>query len=151
MLRERLSDSLKVALKAKQARKVATLRLILAALKDRDIAARTKGETNGIGDEEIMQMLQTMVRQRHESIALYKKGGREELAAEEAEEIDIIESFLPEQMSDKEIGEAVDATIAEIEATGLKDTGRTMAALKKGYAGRMDFAKASKIVKEKLS
>jgi uncharacterized protein YqeY len=151
MLRTRLSDSLKVALKAKEARKVSTLRLILAALKDRDIAARTKGESEVIGDEEILQMLQTMVRQRHESIAFYKQGGREELAEQEAEEIAVIESFLPEQMSDKEIAEAVEATVAETGATGLKDMGRTMAALKASYAGRMDFAKASKIVKEKLS
>ena len=151
MLRAHLNDSLKTALKAREARKVATLRLILAALKDRDIAARTKGESEEIGDEGIMHMLQTMVRQRHESIAFYEKGGREELAEQEAEEIAIIESFLPEQMSDKEIAEAVEATIAETGATELKDVGRTMGALKKSCAGRMDFAKASKIVKDKLS
>ena len=151
MLRTELSDALKAAVKAREKLRTATLRLILAALKDRDIAARSKGQMDGIGDDEILQMLQTMVRQRHESIALYKQGGRDDLADQEAEEIAIIEGFLPEQLSDDEIAAAARAVIAEIGATGLKDMGRVMAALKKEYAGRMDFAKASGIVKQQLS
>ncbi len=151
MLRDQLSDALKVAVKARDVRKTGTLRLILAALKDRDIAARAKEQGEGIGDDEILQLLQTMVRQRHEAIAMYQKGGREDLAQEEAEEIAIIEEFLPRQLPEAEIAEAVKAVIAEIGATGLKDMGRTMAALKERYAGQMDLAMASRILKERLS
>ncbi len=151
MLRDQLSDALKVAVKARDVRKTGTLRLILAALKDRDIAARAKERGEGIGDDEILQLLQTMVRQRHEAIAMYEKGAREDLAQEEAEEIAIIEEFLPRQLPEAEIAEAVKAVIAEIGATGLKDMGRTMAALKERYAGQMDLAMASRILKERLS
>lgn len=150
MLRDQLSDALKVAVKAKDKRKTGTLRLILAALKDRDIAARGREGGEEIGGDEILQMLQTMVRQRHEAIAMYKKGGREDLAQEEAEEIVIIEGFLPRQLSESETAEAVKAVIAEIGATGLKDMGRAMVVLKERYAGQMDLATASRIVKEQL-
>ena len=150
MLRAALSDALKEAMKAKDARTVGTVRLILAALKDRDIAARDKGNKSGIPDEEILGMLQSMIRQRRDSIELFHKGGRQDLVDQESEEIRIIERFLPKQMSEDEVRAAVDKAIAALGAAGLKDMGRTMAALREGYAGRMDFAKASQLVKQKL-
>ncbi len=150
MLRSRLTDALKVAMKARQRHTVSTLRLILAALKDRDIAARGKGTLEGIGEDEILTMLQSMVKQRRESIALYEQGGRLELAQQEADEIVVIESFLPAQLGDDEVAGAIAEVIAEIGAGTLKDMGRTMAALKERFAGRMDFAKASAIVKDRL-
>ncbi len=150
MLRQRLNDTLKSAMLGRDKRTVSTVRLILAALKDRDIAARSRGVTDGIGEEEILQMLQSMLKQRRESIALYEQGGRLELAQQESEEIDIIHRFLPAQLSDAELAEAVEETIAEIGGQSLKDMGRTMAALKERYAGRMDFTKASAVVKQQL-
>jgi uncharacterized protein YqeY len=151
MLRTRLNESLKVALKAKQAGSVATLRLILAALKDRDIAGRTKGFPDGIPDDEILQMLQSMIKQRRESIAMYEQGGRLELAEREAYEITVIEGFLPKQMSEEDIAAAIATVIPELQAGGLKDMGRVMAALRETYAGQMDFGKASQLVKAQLS
>ena len=150
-LRTRLNDALKSAMKAKDQRAVSTVRLILAALKDRDIAARSKGKSEGIDDTEILQMLQTMVKQREDSIALYEKGGRLELAQQEQEEIDIIRSYLPKQLSDAEIADAINQVVDELGATSLKDMGRTMAVLRERYAGQMDFAKASSVVKSRLS
>ena len=150
MLRDQLREALKQAMKAKDQRAVSTLRLILAALKDRDIAARGRGVTDGIGEPEIIEMMQKMVRQRHESIELYQRGGRPELAQQEAEEIAIIEGYLPRQLNEAEAGAAVDAVVAELGATNLKDRGRVMAALKERYGGRMDFAKAGARVKQKL-
>ena len=150
MLRARLNDALKSAMKAKDELAVSTLRLTLAALKDRDIAARTKGDTNGIGEDEILGLLGTMIKQRREAIAHYEQGGRPELAKREAEEIDVIESFLPKQLSDEEIQSVVQEMIAELGAGGLKEMGRVMAALRERYSGRMDFAKASAIVKRQL-
>lgn len=150
MLRTRLNDALKSAMKAKDELAVSTLRLILAALKDRDIAARTKGETNGIGEDEIFGLFGTMIKQRREAIAHYEQGGRPELAKREAEEIDVIESFLPKQLSDEEIQSVVQEMIAELGAGGLKEMGRVMAALRERYSGQMDFAKASAIVKRHL-
>jgi len=150
MLRQRLSDALKSAMLSKDARTVSTVRLILAALKDRDIAARPRGVADGVGDDEILQMMQSMMKQRRESIALYEQGGRLELAQQEAEEIAIIERFLPAQLSAEDMSEAVASVIAEIGAKGVKDMGRTMAALKERYAGQMDFTKASAVVKAQL-
>lgn len=150
-MRDRIRAELKEAMRAKDARAISTLRLIIAALKDRDIAARGDGDEGGIGDDEILQMLQTMVRQRRDSIELYEKGGRLELAEREAEEIAIIERFLPSQLDEAEIAEAVTTTIADIGAAGLKDMGKVMGALRGRYAGQMDFGKASAIVKERLS
>lgn len=151
MLRERLQDELKAAMKAKDSCKVSTLRLILAAVKDRDVAARTAGQADGINDDQILELLAKMIRQRRESIRLYEEGGRIDLAEREAEEIKVIESFMPRQLDDDEIAQAVDEAIKEVGATGLKDMGRTMAALKERYAGRMDFAKASALVKKALA
>lgn len=151
MLRERLNNELKKAMLAKEQRATATLRLILAALKDRDIAARSKGQTEGIGDDEILSMLQTMIKQRRESIEMYRKGGRDELAEQEAEEIEIIEGFLPEQMDDAAIEVAIREAIDAVGASGLKEMGKVMAALREQYAGQMDFAKAGKVAKALLS
>ncbi len=137
-------------MKTKDKRRTSTLRLIIATLKDRDLAARANGSEEGITEDEILQMLTTMVRQRKESIEAYEKGGRVDLAASEQEEIDIISDFLPRQFDTNEIQAAVEEVIAEIGAEGLKDMGKTMGALKKKYAGRMDFSKASAIVKDTL-
>ncbi len=150
MIRDQLPDAYKTALKDKDERAVSTLRLIIAALKDRDIAARSKGNPDGISDDEILQMLQTMVKQRRESISMYEKGGRLELAEQEGEEITIIQRFLPEQLDAAATEEAVDKTIAELGATGLKDMGAVMGALRDNYAGQMDFGRASGIVKARL-
>ena len=150
MLRQELKEALKVAMKAKDENKVSTVRLILAALKDRDIAARGHGNVEGIGDDDIRLMLQAMIKQRRESIALYEKGGRLELAQQEADEIKVIEGFLPAQLGEAEMAKAIDEVIGRLGATSLKDMGRTMAALKESYAGRMDFTKASAMVKKRL-
>ncbi len=150
MLRNAIPEALRAALKNQEKRAVSTVRLIIAALKDRDIAARGKGNTDGISDDEILQMLQTMVKQRHDSIEMYEKGGRLELAEQEREEIAIIEGFLPQQLDDAEIGAAVDQVIAEVRAGGMKDMDNVMGALRDRYAGQMDFGKASALVKEKL-
>lgn len=150
MLRARLNDALKTAMKAKDQRATSTLRLILAALKDRDIAARGRGQTEGLGDEEIVDMMQKMIRQRRDSIALYEQGGRADLAQQEREEIEVIQGFLPQQMDPAESRAAVDQAIADVGAAGIKDMGRVMACLKERYAGRMDFAKVGAMVKEKL-
>ena len=151
MLRAQLTDALKAAMKARNERAVSTLRLILAALKDRDIAARAKGNADGISDDEIRQLLQAVIRQRRESITMYEQGGRCELAQQEAEEIAIIEGFLPKQLGETEIASAIRGVIAEIGATGIKDMGRTMAVLKQRHAGQMDFGKASAMVKGLLA
>ncbi len=150
MLRTRLTDALKVAMKDKNTMSTATLRLILAALKDRDIAARTKGRKETISDDEVLGLLQSMIKQRRESILLYEKGGRMELAQQEAEEIAVIEEFLPEQMNEDEMILIIEAIITESNSSNLKDMGRVMAALKKNHSGSMDFSKASALVKERL-
>lgn len=150
MLRPQLNEKLKTAMLAKDARVVSTIRLILAALKDRDIAARPRGVMDGISDDEILSMLQSMIKQRRESISLYEQGGRLELAQQEQDEISIIETFLPQQMSEAETLEAVRAVIAEIGAGGIKDMGKVMAVLKERFAGRMDFTKASAATKKEL-
>ena len=151
MLRTRLSDALKAAMKEKDRRSVSTLRLILAALKDRDIAARSKGNQDGVSDDEVLGLLQSMIKQRRESIGFYEQGGRMELAQGEAEEISVIEKFLPEQMSEEEMATVITGVVGEVGAESLKDMGKVMTALKEQFAGQMDFGKASAIVKERLS
>lgn len=151
MLRQSLNDALKTAMLGKDSRGVSTIRLILAALKDRDIAARSRGVADGIGEDEILQMLQSMIKQRRESIALYEKGNRPDLVDQEAEEIVIIEKFLPAQMDEAAIQAAVESAVTEVGATGLKDMGKVIGLLKEKYNGRMDFAKASAQVKAKLA
>ena len=127
------------------------MRLILARLKDLDIAARPKGNTEGIKEDEIGSMLQGMIKQRRESIALYEKGKRPDLVKQESEEIAIIERFLPRQMSEDEIKAAIAKTVAAVGAASVKDMGKVMAALKERHAGAMDFGKASATVKELLA
>ena len=151
MLRARISDALKLAMKAQDKHTVSTIRLILAALKDRDISSRSEGSSAGISDDEILSMLQSMIKQRHESAAMYQKGGRLELAQQEKSEIATIQTFLPEQMDDATVSAVVQETIVNLSANSLKDMGKVMGALKKKYAGQMDFSKASAQVKAKLS
>lgn len=151
MLREQLTEALKDAMRGQDKRRTSTLRLILAAIKDRDIAGRENGSRDLVGDDEILQLLQKMVRQRRESIETFEKGGRVDLAEQERDEIAIIEGFLPQQMGDAEIAAAVDAAVAEMGAAGLKDMGRVMAALRERYPGTMDFGKASAAAKTRLS
>jgi uncharacterized protein len=150
-MRDALTQALKESMRAKDERAVSTLRLILAALKDRDIAARSKGNSTGITDDEVLQMLQSMVKQRRDSIAMYEQGGRLELAEREQQEIDIIQRYLPKQMTEDEIEQAVQDLIEEMNASGLKQMGAVMGELRERYAGQMDFAKASPIVKQKLA
>ena len=150
MLRQQFNEALKSAMLAKDSRTVSTVRLIVAALKDRDIAARGRGVPDGISDEEVLQMLSQMVKQRRESITLYEQGGRLDLAQQETDEIGIISRFMPKQMSEAEMLAAVKEVVGEIAATNLKDMGRVMAVLKERFAGSMDFTKASGIVKSQL-
>ena len=150
MLRGRFTDALKQAMKDKDTLAVSTVRLVLAKLKEQDIEARGRGKTDGIGDAEIQQMLQSMIKQRRESIGLYEQGGRPELADKERGEIAIIERFLPKQLTEAELEAAVKETIAAVGAASIKDMGRTMASLRERYAGQIDNAKASQIVKRLL-
>ena len=151
MLRERLSDRLRLAMKGREKRAVSTLRLILTAIRDRDIATHGNGDADGISDQEILKVLQTMVRQRNESIALYEQGERLELAKQETEEIGIIETFLPERLDEAATEEAIRSVVGEIGASSIKDMRRTMAILRERYAGQIDFAKASAVVKVQLN
>jgi uncharacterized protein len=150
MLREAFTERMKTALRAKDTRTLSTVRLILATLKDRDIAARSDGERPQIPDAEIMRMLQGMVKQRRESMALYQQGNRPELAEQEAEEIAVIESFLPQQMNDAGTEAAAKAAIADTGAAGIKDMGKVMGALRERHAGVIDLARAGTIVKQLL-
>jgi len=150
MLRQRLSDDLKEALKARDARSVSTLRLVLAALKDRDIAARVKGNTTGVPDGEIIDMLQKLVAQRRDSIEMYQKGARADLVQQETEEIAVIQRYMPKGLTEAEMDEAVAAAIVVVGASTIKDMGKVMARLREEFAGRMDFAKAGALVKQKL-
>jgi|SRR5580692_2201529 uncharacterized protein YqeY len=150
-LRERLNESMKDAMRAKDQRRLGTIRLMLAALKDRDIANRTEDSREGISDDEILTLLAKMIKQREESAETYDKGGRPELASAERGEIEIIREFMPQQMEADEAKAAASAVIAELGAASMKDMGRVMAALKERYAGQMDFAKASATVKGLLS
>ena len=155
-MREQIQIAVKTAMKSGEKARLSTLRLIQAAIQDRDIAARadTKGQASGvdrIDDTELLQLLQKMIKQRRESAKLYIEGGRTELADKEIAEIAIIEEYLPKQMSEGETTTAIDTIISEIGATSLKDMGRTMAVLKERYAGQMDFGKASGALKTRLS
>jgi len=150
MLREAFSERLKQAMRAKDARTLSTVRLIIAGVKDRDIAVRGTGNPAPIGDPEILRMLQGMVKQRRESIALYHQGNRPELAAQEEAEIAVIEGFLPRQMSEEETAAAAKAAIAELGAAEPKDMGRVMTALRERHTGVIDMARAGAIVKQLL-
>ncbi|MCF8496542.1 MAG: GatB/YqeY domain-containing protein [Alphaproteobacteria bacterium] len=149
-IREKFKDTMKESMKSKDQMTLATVRLILSSLKDKDIAARAKGNMDGIPEGEILSLLQSMVKQRQESAKIYKDAGRAELAAQEESEIGVIERFLPRQMDDAGMDAAVAAVIAEIGAAGIKDMGKVMAELKTRFAGQMDMGKAGGIVKAKL-
>ncbi len=148
-LRDEFTASLKEAMKAGDKLKVSTLRLITSALKDRDIEARGAGKT--LTDDDILALLQKMVKQRQESLKIYQDAGRSDLAEQEQGEITIIQSYLPQQMDESEVSSAIDSVIAEIGAASIKDMGKVMAALKERFAGRMDFGTASGVIKAKLS
>lgn len=150
MLRDRLNAALKDAMRAKDTRRLTTLRLILAAIKDRDIAARSDGR-EGLDDQAISELLAKMIKQRQDSIKAYEEGGRLDLVEQEREEIAIIQEYLPPQMSEEDVQQVVTDAIAEVGAQGIKDIGRVMAVLKERYAGQMDFAKASAAVRARLS
>jgi uncharacterized protein YqeY len=149
-MRERLAAALKDAMKAKQADRLSTLRLINAAIKDREIAMRGEGEGATVGDAEILAILGKMVKQRQESARAYEEGGRLELAEKEQGEIRVIEEFLPRQLSPEEVTAAIDAAVARLGATSIRDMGRVMAELKAQYTGQMDFGAVGPRVKERL-
>ena len=149
-MRERIAQAMKDALKSKDQASLSTIRLISAALKDRDIAARSDNNHDGISDDEILSMLQTMIKQRNESAKMYEDGGRPELAAAEQAEIELIKQFLPEQLSHDDIEKAIKDAVAETGAASIKDMGKVMAHLKEHYAGQMDFSAASQMVKAAL-
>ena len=150
MLREKLNDSMKDAMKAQEKLRLSTLRLVNAAIKNADIEARTAGKAL-IADDAILGLLQKLIKQRQESVELYDKGGRKELADQERGEIEIIKDFLPQQMSEAEAKAAIAAIIKETGAASVKDMGKVMAALKERHAGQMDFGKASGLVKGMLA
>ena len=149
-MRDRITDAMKQALKAKDQAALGTMRLIMAALKDRDIAARGNGNQDGISDDDILSLLQTMIKQRNESAKMYRDGDRMELAQAEEAEITIIQSFLPAQLDEVAMNAAIKTTIADIGASSVKDMGQVMASLKNNFAGQMDFSAVSQMVKSIL-
>jgi uncharacterized protein YqeY len=149
-MHERFNEALKVALKSQDKIRISTLRLINAAIKDRDIADRTDNGGEGVSEEVVLEILAKMIKQRHESLSAYEEGGRLDLADQERSEIAVIQEFMPRQLEDDEIIAAVDTALAEVEAQTLKDMGKVMGLLKQKYTGRMDFGKAGARVKEKL-
>ncbi len=150
-LRERITNGLKDAMREKDAARLSTLRLINAAIKDQDIAARGAGKTEGVDEGEILAILGKMVKQRIDSANVYEEGGRLELAEKERAEIKVIEGFLPRQLSETEIASAIDAAIDQTGASSIRDMGRVMGALKAAYAGQMDFGAAGALIKERLA
>lgn len=149
--RTEFNNALKEAMRAKDQVGTATMRLILAALKDRDIEARGHGHAEGIGEAEILSMLQSMIKQRQESQKTYADAGRMDLADRESAEIEVIKRFLPQQMGEEEVRKTVDGLIAELGISDIREMGKVMAELKTRYAGKLDMAKASGIVKERLA
>jgi len=150
-LRDKFREDMNAAMKAKHAKRVATLRLVLASLKELDMASAETAAKGGASEPEILSLLSKMIKQREESAATYDAGKRPELAAGEREEIAIIREYMPKQMSETEVKTAAAKLIAELGANSMKDMGRVMAAMKEKYAGSMDFARASALVKEQLS
>ncbi len=149
--REKIQDAMKEALKNKDMERLAAIRLIVAAMKDKDVASRTDGRNDGISESDLMSMLQSMIKQRTESAKIYRENNRPELADKEDKEIAVIESFLPAQMSDDEVAKVIGDIIAAIGAAGMKDMGKVMAELKAKYAGQLDMGKAGAVIKQKLS
>ena len=150
MLRDNLSDALKVALKTQDKASLGTIRLILASIKDQDISVRVDGNSEGISDAQILSLLQTMVKQRNESIRLYEDGGRNDLADQEKNEITVIQRFMPKQLGDEEVESVIKDAIKKIDAKSLKDMGKAMGYLKERYPGQIDFSKASIVVRNIL-
>ena len=150
MLRDDLQNALKEAMKEKNMPVVSAVRMIIAGLKEKDVEARGKGKEKA-EDTELLAMMQTMIKQRNESVKIYTEGNRPELAQKEQEEIKVIERFLPKQLNDEEVENVVKETISSIGATSVKDMGKVMAQLKAQYAGQMDFGKASTVIKSLLS
>ncbi|MFW2542523.1 GatB/YqeY domain-containing protein [Primorskyibacter sp. 2E107] len=150
-LRARVNAAVKQAMRDKATHRLSTLRLINAAIKDRDIAARGEGNEQGVGEPEVLAILGKMVKQRRESAKTYEEGGRLDLAERELAEIEIIREFLPKALNDAEVEAAVDAAIAEVGADSIRDMGKVMGALKAKYTGQMDFGAVGGKVKEKLS
>ena len=150
-MRDILDKSLKDAMRARDTQKISTIRLINAAIKDRDIAIRSEDNLEGVSDREILSILSKMIKQRKESAKQYEEGGRLELAQQEFEEIEIIENFLPRQLDLNEIEQIVKKIILEINANSLRDMGKVMSLLKENYSGKMDFGKAGVVAKELLS
>ena len=148
MLRDDINNALKEAMKAKNERAVSTLRMVNSSLKNADIEARTTGKP--LGDAEVLAILQKMIKQRQESVELYRQGGRADLVAQEQEEIAIISGYLPKQMSEEEMTAAIASAVTETGAAGMKDMGKVIGVLRGKYAGQMDMAKASALVKAKL-
>lgn len=149
--RSEFSAALKKSLLEKDQIASSTIRLILAALKDRDISVRNGGDTDGISDDEILLLLQSMVKQRQESSKTYSEAGRDDLAEREEAEIDVIRSFMPKQLNDQEMLDAISAIITEVSAESIRDMGKVMAIVKEKYAGQMDMGKAGGIAKQQLS
>lgn len=149
--RSEINDSLKTSMRNHDKLATGTIRLILAALKDRDISAREKGNAQGISDDEILLMLQSMVKQRQESAKTYSEAGRDDLAEREEQEIDIIRGFMPKQMDEAEMTAAIAGLVKEVGAEGIKDMGKVMGALKTKYAGQVDMGRAGDVVKKVLS
>lgn len=150
-MKGRVSEALKSAMKAQDKERLSTLRLINAAIKDRDIALRGEGNEDGVSDADVLQILGKMVKQRQESARAYEEGGRLELAEQELSEITVIQDFLPRQLDDEEMAEAVDAAVKSTGAESIRDMGRVMGALKAKYTGQMDFGRVGPMVKERLS
>jgi hypothetical protein len=149
-LRQQIMDGLKAAMLSKQERATGTIRMIVAKMRERDIEARPSGNMDGISDADIMSMLEGMVKQRRESITLYEKGNRPELAQQESEEIAIIETFMPKKLAADDVAKIVAATITALDAKDIKDMGKVMNALKTEYAGQMDFAQVGALVRAQL-
>ncbi|WP_224814114.1 GatB/YqeY domain-containing protein [Hasllibacter sp. MH4015] len=149
-LRAKITEGIKTAMREKDTVRLSTLRLINAAVKDQDIAARAKGNADGVDDGEVLAILAKMVKQRQESARAYEEGGRLELAEQEQAEIVVIEDYLPRQLSDEEVGRAVDAAIVKTGASSIRDMGRVMGELKSQYAGQMDFGRVGPMVKDRL-
>ncbi|MDO8288774.1 MAG: GatB/YqeY domain-containing protein [Parvibaculum sp.] len=149
-LRAQITQAMKDAMKSGDKPRLSTIRLMQSAIKDKDIASRTDGRNDGVADADLLELFSKMVKQRRESADMYEKGGRADLVASEKAEIAVLEEFMPKQMSDAETKAAVEAVVAEVGATSVKDMGKVMAALKTKYAGQMDFGKAGAVVKAAL-
>ena len=150
MLRERINTETKAAMKAKQTQRLTTLRLINAAIKDKDIAARSGDNVDGVSDEQILAILSKMIKQRRDSATAYEEANRMELAEQERAEIEVIEEFLPRKLDDDEVTAAIDAAMKKVGASSIRDMGKVMAELKSSHAGQMDFGKVGGMIKQRL-